>query len=187
MMLTTHAATGLALAVPVAYLAPELAPAAALGAIAGGAFPDLDLLVGRHRRTLHFPVYYWPPAILVAAVAAVRPSPLAVAAALALLAAAAHSVVDLFGAGTELRPWERTSAEAVYLHVRGRWLAPRYWVRYDGAPEDLLLTAVLSVPGLVLYGPTVRRLTLGMIAVAAVYVLVRKRLPGVEERFRGDR
>ncbi|MFB6080150.1 MAG: metal-dependent hydrolase [Haloferacaceae archaeon] len=181
MMMTTHVATGLALAVPVAYVAPELAPAAALGAIVGGAFPDLDLLVGRHRRTLHFPVYYWLPAVAVAAVAVVHPSALGVAAALAFLAAAVHSVVDWFGAGTEPRPWERTSAEAVYLHPRGRWLAPRYWVRYDGAPEDLVLTVVLSAPGLVLYGPTIRRITLAMLPLAALYVLVRKRLPTVEE------
>lgn len=186
MMLTTHAATGLALAVPVASLAPDLAPAAALGGVVGGAFPDLDLLAGRHRRTLHFPACYWPPAVLAVAVAAARPSALAVAAALGLLAAAVHSVADRFGAGTELRPWERTSSEAVYLHPAGRWLAPRYWVRYDGAPEDLLLTGVLSLPGLALYGPAVRRLTLGLLAVATLYALVRRRLPDLGERLFDD-
>ncbi|MFB6156391.1 MAG: metal-dependent hydrolase [Haloferacaceae archaeon] len=186
MMVTTHVATGLALAAPVAYTAPELAPAAVLGGAAGGAFPDLDLLVGRHRRTFHFPDYYWPPAAGAAALALSSPSLATVALALALLSAAVHSVADWFGAGNELRPWERTSNEAVYLRSQGRWLAPRYWVRYDGAPEDLLLTAVLSVPGLVLFGPTVRRLTAAMVAVATLYALVRKRVPDVGERFLED-
>jgi hypothetical protein len=180
-MVTTHVATGLTLAAPVALVAPELAPAAAVGAAVGGVVPDLDLLAGTHRRTLHFPDYYWPPALLAGLGALASPGPLAVAVALALLSAAVHSVADWFGAGNELRPWERTSDEAVYLRVRGRWLAPRYWVRYDGAPEDLLLTVVLSVPGLVAFGPAVRRATLAMLGVATLYALLRKRLPDVGE------
>lgn len=186
MMATTHVATGVALAAPVAYVAPELAPAAVLGGAVGGAFPDLDLVVGHHRRTLHFPDYYWPPAAGAAALALSLPSVATVALALALLSAAVHSVVDWFGAGTELRPWERTSNEAVYLRSQGRWLAPRYWVRYDGAPEDLLLTAALSAPGLFLFGPSVRRLTVAMVALAALYALVRKRIPDVGERLLDD-
>ncbi|MFB6160454.1 MAG: metal-dependent hydrolase [Haloferacaceae archaeon] len=182
MMVTTHVATGLLLATPVALVAPELALPAALGGAAGGLLPDLDLLAGTHRKTLHFPDYYWVPAVAGGAVAALHPTPLPVAAALLFLAAAVHSASDWFGAGTELRPWERTSDEAVYLRVRDRWLAPRYLVRYDGAPEDFALTLVLAAPGLVAFGPLVRRLALGLVAVAAGYALVRKRLPDVGER-----
>ncbi|MFB6305139.1 MAG: metal-dependent hydrolase [Haloferacaceae archaeon] len=186
MMVTTHVATGVALAAPVAYAAPELAPAAVLGGAVGGAFPDLDLLVGHHRRTLHFPDYYWAPAAVGAAAALLSPSFATVALALAFLSAAVHSVVDWFGAGNELRPWERTSNEAVYLRSQGRWLAPRYWIRYDGSPEDLLLTVGLSLPGFFLFGPTVRRFTVAMVALAAAYTAVRKHLPDVGERFLED-
>ncbi|MFC6989464.1 metal-dependent hydrolase [Haloplanus sp. GCM10025708] len=183
MMGTTHAAVGLVLALPVLVLAPELAPAAALGAVAGGIFPDFDLLVGYHRKTLHFPHYYWVVAVPALLLAAVVPRPLTAAAALFLVAAAVHSGTDWFGAGVEPRPWERTSPEAVFVHTRGEWLRPRYWVRYDGAPEDLALTAVLSAPGLFAFGRLVRRVTVAMLLVALAYTLVRKRLPALEEKF----
>jgi hypothetical protein len=182
MMVFTHVAAGLLLASVVAVVAPAFAVPAVVGAAVGGVLPDLDLFAGTHRRTLHFPDLYWLPTALFGGLALLAPSPLAVAAALAALTAAVHSVSDWFGAGAELRPWERTSREAVYLHVAGRWLPPRYWVRYDGAPEDLLVAAVLSAPALVVYGPSVRRLVVAMLALGACYVAVRKRLPDVEER-----
>jgi hypothetical protein len=182
MMATTHAAVGLLLAVPVAVVAPDLAAAGALAAIAGGIFPDFDLFAGVHRRTLHFPDYYWLGAIPALAAAVLAPSTLTVAVAYFLLSAAVHSVSDAFGAGTEPRPWERTSGEAVYLHSRSRWLRPRYWVRYDGAPEDYLLTVLGMSLGLVLFGPTVGRVALACLLVGGAYTLVRKRLPDLEER-----
>ena len=183
MMSTTHAAVGLLLAVPLAFVAPELAAVAALGALAGGIFPDVDLLVGVHRRTLHFPVLYWFPTGVTAAAAFVSRDPFAVAVAYFFLAAAVHSVSDWFGAGTEARPWERTSNEAVYVHVRRRWLRPRYLVRYDGAPEDLAVAGVASLPALFVFDGVVRRLTVALVLVSAVYVVVRKRLPDFEERY----
>jgi hypothetical protein len=182
MMATTHAAVGLLFALPLTVVAPELAPVAALAAMAGGIFPDLDLVVGVHRRTLHFPDYYWLGTLPALAAAALAPGTATVAVAWFFLSAAVHSVSDVFGAGTEVRPWERTSAEAVYLHSRGRWIAPRYWVRYDGAPEDYLLTVCALAPGLVGFGPAVRRVALALIITGGAYTLVRKRLPAVEKR-----
>ena len=177
MMSPTHTASGVFLAVPLVVVAPEFAAVGALAGIAGGVFPDLDLVVGEHRRTLHFPVYYWLLALPAAVAAAVSPSAMTVALALFTLSAAVHSVVDWFGAGPEPRPWADPSEQAVYLHVGDRWLAPKRWVRYDGAPEDLLLTGVLSVPGLYLFGETVRLLTVAGLVVGVAYTLVRKRVP----------
>lgn len=182
MMVFTHVAAGLVVAAAVATVTPEYAISAAAGAAAGGTVPDLDLFVGTHRRTLHFPELYWLPAALFGALAAVRPSPLAVALAVGFVAAAVHSVSDWFGAGDELRPWERTSSHAVYRHVRGRWLAPRYWVRYDGAPEDVLAAAVLSVPALVVYDGPVRLGVVAMLVLGVVYALLRKRIVPFAER-----
>jgi len=34
----------------------------------------------------------------------------------------------------------------VYDHYVGGWIAPRRWVRYDGAPEDLALVLFVAVP-----------------------------------------
>jgi len=183
MMATTHAAVGLLLAVPLTVVAPDLAPVAALAGIAGGVFPDLDVVAGVHRKTLHFPDYYWVAALPALGLAAAVPGPATVAAAWFFLAAAVHSVSDVLGAGLEPRPWERTSVEAVYLHSRRRWLRPRYWVRYDGAPEDFLLTLVCFAPGLTHFGPTVRRVAVAFVVTAGGYTLVRKRLPDIEERW----
>lgn len=182
MMATTHAAVGLLLALPLAIVAPDLAAAGGLAAIVGGIFPDLDLFAGIHRKTLHFPDYYWAGAVPALLAAALVPTAATVAVAYFLLSAAVHSVSDAFGAGTEPRPWERTSAEAVYLHSRSRWLRPRYWVRYDGAPEDYLLTILFLSPGLAVFGPTVRRVAITLILAGGAYTLVRKRLPDLEER-----
>jgi hypothetical protein len=176
-MYTTHASAGVVVSTPLLVLAPDLAPVGALAAMAGGTAPDLDLFVGVHRKTLHHPVWYAVAALPAAVAAVVAPGPATVALTTFLAAAALHSVSDWFGAGDELRPWERTSDRAVYLHPPGRWLKPKYWVRYDGAPEDLALTAGLSVPGLLWFGPTVRTLTLAGLVVATVYVLFRKRVP----------
>ncbi len=101
MMATTHAAAGLLLAVPLTVVAPDLAPVAALAGVAGGVFPDLDLLVGVHRKSLHFPDYYWVGAVPALAAAVVVPGPAVVAVAYFFLSAAVHSVADAFGAGTE--------------------------------------------------------------------------------------
>nr|WP_276298961.1 metal-dependent hydrolase [Halorussus sp. DT80] len=182
-MNTTHAAMGVALSAPLVVLAPELAPIAALSAFVGGVFPDLDLFSGQHRRTLHFPVYYSTAGLVVGGAALFRPSPETVGAACFLLSAAVHCVADAVGGGLELRPWEATDDRGVYVHPAGRWVRPRRWVRYDGAPEDLVLAGLFSLPGLVLFSGTVRTLTLVGLAVSVVYTALRKRLPGIETKY----
>ncbi|MFC6875170.1 metal-dependent hydrolase [Halobellus marinus] len=177
MMVTTHVAAGLLLAVPVAAVAPHLTLPAAVGAMLGGVLPDLDLFVGVHRKTLHFPIYYSIFGVGAAAIAVVAPEPITVGIALFLLAAGLHSASDWLGAGEELRPWERTSDQAVYLHPWRRWVRPRYLVRYDGAPEDLLLTVVLAAPAALTFEGWLRSLVVGGILLAAAYTLVRKRVP----------
>jgi len=184
-MAPTHAAVGLALGATAIVVAPEHAMTAALWGVIGGLFPDIDLFYGQHRRTLHFPVYYWFLGLPALALATVFPTAGTIALAAFLCSAAVHSGMDAFGAGDELRPWEATSEKGVYDHLRSRWIPPRRWVRYDGAPEDLLLTALFATPGVFLYGEGVRALTIAGIGFAAAYALVRKRVPRYfPERFR---
>lgn len=180
MMLPTHALGGMVLAVPLSALAPEAAAGVVLAGGAGGTLPDLDMYAG-HRRALHYPVYYSLAAVVAVAAALVTPGALVAAVAALLVGAAAHSVADAFGGGLELRPWEGTADRAVYDHYGGRWIAPRRWVRYDGAPEDLLLAGALAAPlALVAEGP-LAWLVGGLLAVAAVYTAVRRRLPAVAD------
>lgn len=176
-MVLTHIAVGMALSLPVALFAPEFATVAASSGAIGGAVPDVDLLVGEHRRTLHFPVLYWPPAIAASALALIVVSPLAVGAAVAVVAAAVHSVSDVLGAGEELRPWQRTNPNAVYDHLRRRWLHARYVVRYDGAPEDLALTMVFATPVVVCLDGMARWIAVSAVVIAVPYAFFRKRLP----------
>jgi hypothetical protein len=183
MMSTTHAAMGALLAAPVLWNAPELAPAAALAGYAGGLFPDIDV-VAVHRRTLHFPDYYWLLAAPAVVLVVLRPAPATVAGAAFLLSAALHSVTDVFGGGPGLEPWSDDDDRGVYLHSRGRWLRARGTVRYDGAPEDLALAAALTVPGLTAFGGTVRWVLLAGLAASALYTVFRKRLVAFERVLR---
>jgi hypothetical protein len=179
---TTHAAIGLALATPLLWVAPAFAVPGALAAVAGGFFPDADVVVGTHRRTLHFPILGWAVVAVTAAVAVLAPSPWSVAAACFSLAATVHASIDVLGAGTELRPWRATEDRAIYVHPRGRWLDARRYVRYDGAPEDLALTVLFAIPGVVFHDGLVRQVAIGLVVLGALYALVRKRLPEAWER-----
>lgn len=180
MMATTHAFAGLALAAAVATVAPQFAAVVAIAALLGGFFPDLDLAAG-HRKTLHFPVYYGIFAVPSVLAAVLVPTDVTVGLAAFLLAAALHSVTDRFGGGLELKPWMATSDRAVYSHYHGRWLEPRRWIRYDGAPEDLALAAVLTLPALFVFDGAIRTIVLALLGISIGYALVRKTLAGVNE------
>ena len=175
MMATTHVFAGVSVAALVALLAPEFALVAAVAAICGGFAPDLDVLAG-HRKTLHFPLYYTGLALLFGGVALAAPTTATVAVAMFTLAAALHCVMDAVGGGPEFKPWEGTSERAVYDHYHGRWIRPRRWIRYDGAPEDLLLASVLVVPGLLAFDGAVQSVLVALLAVSVVYTAVRKPL-----------
>ena len=180
-MATTHALAGIAVASVTLLVAPEQAPVAMAAAAVGGVFPDLDLYAG-HRRTLHYPVYYPLGAALAFAGLALLPSVFTLALAWFLLGAAFHAVMDVFGGGLELRPWEGTSNRAVYDHFNERWLAPRRWIRYDGAPEDLLLAGTLAVPAAVAGPAPLDGLALGLVVVSMAWALARKSVASASER-----
>ncbi|WP_209438281.1 metal-dependent hydrolase [Natronococcus sp. JC468] len=181
MMATTHALLGMVLALPVLAIAPEFAPAAFLAGLAGGLAPDLDLYAG-HRKTLHYPVYAALAAGPAAGLAVLVPSTPTVSLAVGLAAAAAHAAIDAAGGGLELRPWLADSERAVYSHYHDRWIRPRRWVRYDGAPEDLALAGGAAAPLVVVADGPVAGAALALLAVSAVYVLLRKPLATVAER-----
>jgi len=174
-MATTHALVGFVLgAVAMALGLPG--PIAAMSAVAGSVAPDLDLYYG-HRKTLHYPVLAPVAALLAGGLAVVLGGSLALfALALFLVAAAVHVWLDVLGGGLELRPWEGTSEKAVYDHVRGRWIAPRRWVPYDGSPEDLALAGGLTMVVAPVYDGVWGTLAIALVAVSFAYVLLRRRL-----------
>ncbi|SDX65880.1 hypothetical protein SAMN05216564_10114 [Halopenitus persicus] len=194
MMQTTHALVGMAIATPIAVRFPELAGIVLIAGLVGGAFPDLDLYKG-HRRTLHFPVLYAAAAVVASVIAAaglgglsgtvslpgtvLASTPTVAALAVGFAAAAAHCLMDVLGGGLELRPWEGRDDRAVYDHVRGRWIAPRRWIRYDGSPEDLGIATAAGLPVLVVAEGALFALAAVLLGVSAVYVAVRRRLPDI--------
>ncbi|MFB6114932.1 MAG: metal-dependent hydrolase, partial [Candidatus Nanohalobium sp.] len=176
MMGVTHALIGLLLAVSAQYGFASFQFTAATAALAGGLFPDLDM-VFNHRKTLHFPVIYTVLTAVLAPVMFSRPSTVSIAVFYFLLSAAVHSWIDIFGGGLEEKPWIPSSNRAVYSHVLGKWFMPKRWIRYDGAPEDLLLSLLLGIPLYFYYtDELVKGLILTLLAAGAVYVLVRKRI-----------
>lgn len=181
MMSTTHAAMGATVAALVAPVVPEFAAIAALAAIAGGAFPDLDVLF-EHRKTLHYPEGYWLLAGPLLVVAAEWPGTWTVAAAAFLGSAALHSSTDAMGGGLGLRPWECDDERGVYSHRRGHWIPPRRWIRYDGAPEDLLVATAFSLLPVVVFDGLVLQVLVVSLGASVVYTGLRRRLPDAYER-----
>ncbi len=179
-MAPTHAIAGASLALPLLAVAPEFAGVAAIAGLLGGLAPDFDLYVG-HRQTLHYPVYGSGLSVVALSLAAVLPTILTVSGAVFLTAAALHAVSDAFGGGLELRPWEATSTRAVYDHYNDQWLIPRRLIRYDGAPEDLLVAGVLAGGVIAGFGITsvVGMSVLVLVALGTVYVLFRKPLAAI--------
>lgn len=178
MMATTHALVGFLLgAVAMWFGLPG--PLAATAAVAGSVVPDLDLYYG-HRRTLHYPVLF-----PIAAAACVASSVLAggslalVGLAMFFAGASAHVWTDVLGAGLELRPWEATSERAVYDHVRGRWIAPRRWIPYDGSPADLALAGGLAIATAPFYDGVEQAVIVVLVATSLVYATLRRRLATV--------
>lgn len=185
MMTTTHALFGALLGATTAQFAPVATPEAVVVGFVGGALPDVDLLAS-HRRSTHFPVYAGAVAAPASALTLLVGTPLATFLAILGLAAAAHCLMDVFGGGLEHRPWEATSERGVYDHHNGRWLRPRRWVRYAGAPEDFVLGAAFAAPVLAV---TSGRLWWGLLSVvvgSGLFVAVRRRLPPLAERIFGD-
>ncbi|MCU4752668.1 metal-dependent hydrolase [Halobacteria archaeon AArc-curdl1] len=174
-MATTHVFVGLALVAPVAYTVPELATALAVGAIIGGLAPDFDL-VFTHRRTFHFPFVGGAFAVPLLAVTLLFPSALTAFLAAFALTAWVHAVSDAAGGGPEMDPWTNPTDRAVYDHVRGRWLRPRRWIRYDGAPEDAVLAVSLAVVPLFVFDGLLRTVILTLVVVSVIYALLRRRL-----------
>ncbi len=181
MMATTHALAGVTLAVVVSLFVPEAGGLPVLAAAVGGFFPDLDL-TGDHRKTLHFPVYYSVAALAAVVVAVLVTTPTTLAVTLFLAAAALHSVMDAAGGGLEPRPWLGQGERAVYNHASGRWIRPRRWIRYDGAPEDLALCGALAIPGLLVFDGTAQAVIVGTLGVSVVYTALRRPLVALADR-----
>ncbi len=175
MMLPTHVLVGIIIAAPLLVFAPETANIAMIGAIVGSLLPDLDMYLN-HRRTLHYPSGNSIAALLSILLVSLSQNPLLIGIAFFCIGAAVHSRMDRYGGGLELRPWEATSDRAVFDHVSGRWRSPKRWIRYDGAPEDVLLAILLGMPLFTFIQHPIRWLVVAVVLIGIIYGILRRRL-----------
>ncbi|ELZ96951.1 hypothetical protein C440_04218 [Haloferax mucosum ATCC BAA-1512] len=181
-MAPTHVAMSLAFAAAVAVVAPAAAPLVVVAALVGGVFPDLDMVVGVHRKTLHQPELFAAGTLLFGALAVATRDPTAIAAATGSAAAALHCAADYAGGSSEPNPWEATTDRGIYVRTAGGWVAPRRLAAYDGSPGDLALAAALSIPGFVTLDSGARAVLLVSLVVGVGYTAVRKRVPQLSGR-----
>ena len=102
-----------------------------LAGMLGGLIPELDFLIGYHRKTLHSPYIYFLLSIpVLIAIPSFQAERLILIVTM-LVSAGFHSFMDIF-AGAELRSWDRSKWQqtAVYNHLRQKWIKPR-----DGLTE----------------------------------------------------
>lgn len=182
MMAFTHLFMSLALAALVSPLVSEYVapPVVLVTAVIGGLAPDLDLFA-RHRRTLHYPIYF--PLLTLVAVGSFVATGVTAALVLMVFFAATtlHVFSDLLGGSAERTPWDPVTEFGVYNHVLGRWHRPRRLVQYSGSPGDLLLGIGFGLVALFspVTAPTMDTAIVVLAVVAAGYTLVRKHLSSV--------
>ncbi len=173
MMATTHMFVGMAIALAATSLYPEYTPLLLLSGALGGLLPDLDL-AAVHRRTLHFPIYYSVMAIVLAGFSALWMSIWTLSITVVAIAAAVHSISDIFGGSAEPRPWEQNCDRAVYNHLHQRWESALRVIRYDGSPEDLAVIVLLAIPVYAAAPKTFRVVIVTLLVLSIVYTVFRK-------------
>jgi TRAP-type C4-dicarboxylate transport system permease small subunit len=187
MMAITHGLAAVALATLLLPLGPTYAvPPVLAAAFLGGVAPDLDA-VAAHRKTLHYPVGFAAAAVATVGLHVVAPNAALWLVCVAVAAAAVHALSDILAGSVEREPWNPTTERAVYNHLLGVWHRPRRYVRYSGAVEDFALAfgcGLVAVAAPVT-GPTADRGLVALIAVGALYTVVRH--PSVSTRAVVDR
>lgn len=175
MMVVTHALIGLLLGITSQWFWPEMIFYAGLGGFIGGVVPDLDLAFN-HRKTFHFPIMFSFLTLIAGITLALTPTVTSVTVFYFFLSAAVHSLIDILGGGLETRPWIPSDDRAVYSHTLSKWFKPKRWIRYDGSPEDLLLSTIIAIPCYLFYTGILQNLVVISLVTGAIYSILRKKL-----------
>lgn len=137
-MLPTHVLIGLVFTLPVIlnFSSPPH-NILILVAIIGSIFPDIDILFGRHRKTLHYPMIGLIGTILSGILVVVFTTTITIGLFVFMIAFTTHCLSDILGTGIEPYPWKHNVDEAVYNHISNEWIDGRRIFAYDGSPRDL--------------------------------------------------
>lgn len=144
MMLPTHVMTGLVLIIPLLHIFPDYSSVIVISTVVANTLPDADIVLGEHRKTLHYPVISTLYFVLALILLILLPGVLTVLLFTFMFGIFFHSVVDIIGGSLEDEPWKETKEKVVYNHFKDRWFSALRIVRYDGSPEDLFLLSVFS-------------------------------------------
>lgn len=167
MMVITHILAG-------GLLGALIGPSFVFAGLLGGFVPDLDLLKGQHRKTLHYPYYYSFATVSALVSFMFTSNQFWLQITIFFAAASLHSLSDVLGGGLEPRPWEETDHRGVYSHLQQKWLKSHH-IFYDGSPGDFMLSAIFAA-ALFLTGFQ-HPIVAALIGVAGFYTLVRKKIP----------
>lgn len=186
MMQTTHMLVGMLVGGLIGlFFVPELLPIIVFVGLVGGAVPDFDMYYG-HRKTLHFPVYYFLVSVLSVFVTQILFGMGSswwsggVLFTVFITSAWMHCVMDVFGGGLELHPWRGESSRAVFSHYHDEWVAPKTGVGYDGSWRDMGLVSVLSAGILLMSSNSLVTYTvIVLFSISFVYTVLRRRLPTI--------
>lgn len=175
MQLLFHALIGVLLAGTGFWIQGDAVPMAIVfSSIAGSVVPDLDMFF-IHRKTLHFPVVFSIVAMAMIPVYIYTGALQWLILFFFVAGAGLHSLIDVFGGGKEMRPWERKDNRAVYNHVSGEWVRPRHWY-YDGSRISFALGLMVSILVLALGGPFLDYFVGAVLLFSSVYMLIRRQV-----------
>lgn len=147
---------------------------------------DLDLFIGQHRKTLHYPVYsiilffFTIPIIYVSPIFGVYLNSF-------LLCFGMHSIFDAIGGGLGKRPWKSDlNLPTVYNHYSNRWMYKhnfKYRLEYDGSPADLLILIILSIWVFIMLDiQYTTYIIISSLFIGSLYTITRKRLVKIEDK-----
>lgn len=179
MMLPTHISSGLLIAGIFSHIFPEYTSVFLIAIVIGSILPDLDLIIGTHRKTLHYPIYSLLGVVISAGISPLFTGVYGVILVGFFIGVFQHSISDVLGGGVEEKPWERTSDKAVYSHYNDKWLPPTYHLGYDGSLKDVFALTILLILSWMLlpYNQYVTGFILLLFVIGVLYASVRKLLP----------
>lgn len=148
-------------------------------------FPDLDMIVGIHRKTLHPVVVYAAVTALITPIFFLSQNTIIGYLGLFTLFCTIHTAVDVLGTGAEKRPWEHNNDNAIYSASMQKWLKARRVFNYDGSPLDLIV--LMASTAAIFYTANLPQmfeiLIFTLLVIGIIYTAVRRTLPKLEEYF----
>lgn len=183
MMLPSHIFLALLVIAPITAVSPELGVPLWTATIIGAIMPDLDMVLGQHRKTLHFPSVAILMLPLSISLLLISDSIILSSLAGFSIGFFLHPLIDISSSGLSERPWVETSEKCVYNHTTQSWIRPTRVTGYDGSPKDFAVLCLAVIAVFPILGDIHLHTELSILAVAigSLYVLVRKYLFTIEE------